>query len=446
MMQEPASLVDVTLPAYGSALTHTTLNAAIAAQGTARKTLWLKAGVWVLAGNVTVPATLTLWAPTGTVVQINSGVTLTLNSPPMTESATWHTGTGKLTLLYTPVNVRDLSTAGDGSAATPWTGWDTALTSWQGSTTYVLPPGHYQLTAPVLAAASGIQITGAGKASTMVHYAPTGGSTNGVFHFANGTGINFRSSLRGLSILTTNTTVQKVGVNLVDCSGFLMTDVQIGADQAWTGATSIGLWLHGRDNNLVEGAEIYGDIPLQISGDPNSAVDLDHTMFRDLTLTATAMVQPVVLIDSGVNLSNVTFEGDQAWARGSDGLKWVDTTTTVQSWNLALLHVRWEQSTNSPGYLVRIEHQTGLLNLQLAYLHGAENSQGVKLRNVQMATLEGLVYLGTGTALDLNTTSYPVVIRTMWKGNGLVSLGGLSPAIDGGSSDGRILPFLVYDR
>ena len=447
MNQEPFALVDATLPAYGSALNATTLQNAITAQGSNKRTIFLKCGTWTLATNVTAPANITLWMPYCTFVTINAGITLTLNSPPYVENPTWHIGTGKLTLLYSLVNMRDMSTAGDGSSGSPWTGWDTAVTSWKGSITYLLPPGHYQLTAPVLLTENATQLVGAGKDATIIHYAPTTSSTTGVLTWASGSQINFRSGGRGFSLVTTNTTNTKVGIKLVDVSGFMLSDVRVGSDGAWTGTGSIGLLMQGRDASVIEGAELYGDRPLVISNNPNSTVDLDHVMFRDLLLQETiAGANPVVEIESGLNITNVSFDGDQAWYRGNIGLSWIDTATTIRGANLTLQNVRWEQGSDPTGYFVQIEHNTALRNLRLVNLFGALNSRGIRLRNVQAAKLENIQYMGAAIALDLNVTTYPVVLENVWIGNGTIIKGALSPAIDSGSSDGRIIPFLVYDR
>jgi hypothetical protein len=67
---------------------------------TARK-LWLDTGTWTLTSNVTLPATQTLWIPTGTTLNINTTIALTLNGhlhiEPGGQLCT--TGTGAVTVV-----------------------------------------------------------------------------------------------------------------------------------------------------------------------------------------------------------------------------------------------------------------------------------------------------------------------------------------------------------
>lgn len=81
---------------YGSALNATTLNAAITALGSDRRTLFLSAGAWTLASNVTVPCNIHLLIPTSATVSINSGITLSVCTY-FAEGDSWLAGAGTFT-------------------------------------------------------------------------------------------------------------------------------------------------------------------------------------------------------------------------------------------------------------------------------------------------------------------------------------------------------------
>ena len=114
LMQEDVSLVNSLK--YGSALNATTLNAAVTAIGSARRTLVLATGAWTLSSSVTVPENVHLYIPVGTTVDA-TGVTLTLNRAPHAEYQDWFLG-GTLT-LNTPRALPDATSSFVASGCTP---------------------------------------------------------------------------------------------------------------------------------------------------------------------------------------------------------------------------------------------------------------------------------------------------------------------------------------
>ena len=94
LLQEDVGLVNPLQ--YGTALNATTLNAAIAAIGGTQATLFLTAGTWTLATNVTVPRTIKLWIPSGVTVAVNGGITLTINGPYQADIEQWYSGAGSV--------------------------------------------------------------------------------------------------------------------------------------------------------------------------------------------------------------------------------------------------------------------------------------------------------------------------------------------------------------
>jgi hypothetical protein len=63
----------------GAALTSTTLQAAISAVGSARRTLFFPTGTWVISANLVFPSTLDVWIPSGAILDVNPGVTCTFD-------------------------------------------------------------------------------------------------------------------------------------------------------------------------------------------------------------------------------------------------------------------------------------------------------------------------------------------------------------------------------
>ena len=74
--------LDTVTPAtdYGASKDDVTLNAAITAIGAGQTTLYVEAGTWTLASNVTIPSNISIKIDHGTIFSVNSGKTITFNS------------------------------------------------------------------------------------------------------------------------------------------------------------------------------------------------------------------------------------------------------------------------------------------------------------------------------------------------------------------------------
>jgi hypothetical protein len=348
--------------------------------------------------------------------------------------------------------VAPTATGGAGTVGSPWTGWDTALTWNQGEVCYDFGAGHYALTAPIQITTSHTCIRGAGKGLTVLHYSPTTDSATGVFDFSAGGGINSQSSLTGLSIRSSDSTFQKVGVHLTDVSQFTLQDVAIGTDGGWTGNLSQGVVVNGAAKSALLRSELNGDLPVWIKKSPTQTADLDDMAFHDLTLMSTnatglygANRLPVVLIDSGLTLQSVTFDGYQDWWKGSDGLRWVDTTSATTSTNLSLSNVQWRGGTYAGGYLVYVEHNQALQNLLLSNIAGGANANGIRLKKVRGATIDNYTYPGTLEALNADNSVYSLLLRNAYIGSGTLVLDSLVLIAASGAADANRIGWRLYD-
>lgn len=207
----------------------------------------------------------------------------------------------------------------------------------------------------------------------------------------------------------------KTGIKLVDGNVVNIHDVSL-LMEVYTGeaAVTIGLQLQGRDTNRLNRATINADKPISIEDNPNSILDLDHFHAQDLYLICTDNTSAPVTINTGVNITNLTFDGYQAWVQGKYGLLWNDSTTSIASLNVKFRNVRWEQATDSTGYVFYVSHNTGVYELILDHVYGATNQAGTQSTNgayfrkvfngtiVQSTFLSG--QLGAArTSLDIDT-------------------------------------------
>lgn len=310
-----------------------------------------------------------------------------------------------------------------------------------------IPAGTYKITDTILFETPGTCIRGAGQRSTVIKFAPT---TTGkaAFHFKLATAAVLpQCSIRGISFDGVgNTQGTKAAIRVTDGEEIIIDDIAV---RNWSsaGKDCIGLQFRGRQTHWVSNITINCDNPISIEDNPNSTIDIDHYHFWNIYLIAD-LSQPNIKIASGVNLSTVTFDGQQSWVIGSDGLKWVDTTSSIVSQQLTIKNVRWEQSTNATGYIVRIEHNSNLSQLTLENCSGGLNTLGYKFRKASNVTLRSCVSLNTsGNALDVDSNIQPLILDNCFFQTGsTVSVGTLKKVYESGPSllGGSVKPHVIY--
>lgn len=284
-----------------------------------------------------------------------------------------------------------------------------------------VPAGSYTVSSTLATSGDRIHIRGDGRSATRIVFAPT--ASDVLFEFHNGSSAIVRCSLKGMSIYSNDSTFTKTAIDLYDTEEFELEDVEIGGSIAvssvayWSGSNSIGLRTRGRQCFASKNVSISADRPVVISVNPNSTIDIDHFNFNNQYLIANG--HPVVEIETGVELTNVSFDGYQAWVKGTHGLYWLDTTSTGQSAMLKLENVRWEQGTHAGDYLVRIEHNTALTGVKLINCRGGGDAigrNGYYFRKVNNVLWDTTLYEGTGVALDADATCRALKgVNTFWQ-------------------------------
>jgi len=287
-------------------------------------------------------------------------------------------------------------------------------------------------------------LIGAGMHVTYLKFAPTatGGKTLLKVQASPAAEL-FQGSIRDLAFGSDDLAHGKTGIEIVDASGFVVENV---ASYPWTGAHSIGIRTRGREFGLFRNLYISADRPLVISDNPNHSIDIDHHSFFDCYFTASG--NPVVEIESGVNLTHVTFSGAQAWVKGTYGLRWIDASTSTVGIDLRIQNVRWEQEESATGYFVDVEHNYTLQQLSIEQVYGGLSARGFKFRKVRHATLRTAYYIGMAEALNVDSTVYPLLLENSWFQSGsIISAGGLIRVFDSGQSamGGTLSALVLYD-
>lgn len=291
-----------------------------------------------------------------------------------------------------------------------------------------------------------INTDGKGPHATMLLFMP---SADGAFLTYERSGSPlYQCSLRNLSIYSTDTTHTKIAVRLVDIREFVLQDVVIagsGVNGAWSGGgASVAVQTEGRDTSIVESFAAYSDRPVLIK--PNlteTDLDLDSWTFRDCYLVGSGNVHPIIEAEDGVSLTNVHFEGRQAWAFGSHGFYYVSSSHEVSPYSVSIKNVRWEQGTNAAGHVVHIDAE-GMYNLILENVTASVRAnaedrdvQGFYFRNAKNVRLESCMHTAvranpelsppeTLVALDVDHSVEELVLENCFFNVGTtLSLGGL---------------------
>lgn len=314
-----------------------------------------------------------------------------------------------------PVSVKSFGATGNGTTDDT-AAIQRAIDFWTGGYGAVyFPDGSYKVTSVLTVSQGRVTLFGNGRESAYFVFAPTGNGT--CLKFSAGASVLYHPSVRGLGFYSSDTTYTKTAIEFSDCSGATYEDITIGVGGVqWAGgsavapdtqAGSIGIRFRGREQFQQSNVYINADRPIVISANPNNAISLDHSNFDNLTMINTSGAQaPLVEVDTGLNLTHVSFGGYQAWVGGSNGLKWVDTTSVGVSIALKLSNVRWEQQQGSGGYLARIEHNTGLQQFTAdnCYVSAGGSCKGIKLRKATAFAIDAF-YGGASTALDADSTN-----------------------------------------
>lgn len=250
--------------------------------------------------------------------------------------------------------------------------------------TIYFPPGTYKVTSTITVSKNRVHLVGAGSWATQILFAPTANAT--CFKFSAGAAVLYQGSCRGFCFYSNDSTYTKTAIENIDTSGYLFDDIVVSGSVAaipgsvfWSGGTgSRGIWNKGREACKLSRLYIFADKPIEISDNPNSTIDIDHFHFEDTYLGAAN--NPCVSINDGINLTNVTFDGYNAWVLGTDGLYWVDRTSPGVSQTLVLRGIRFEQGKNAASWCIRIEHNNQLQGLTIEDCQGGFERNGYKLR------------------------------------------------------------------
>ena len=317
-----------------------------------------------------------------------------------------------------------------------------------GSGVMFIPSGDFLITSEILIITDGTWIEGAGQKVSFITFNTAGT----LFKFADSGSTIVGCGMSKLSIVDTESTSQKIAIELEDVDHFNLKHISILWGES-TGDNCVGLQTNGAYALIGSDLIFNVDSPIQFKTEKGAlGIDLDHVHFQDLTLIGWD-ANPIVEVTEGVQLHNLTFDGDQGWGRGTHGFYWDDATSPGNSLNLALKNIRWEGSSNAAGYTVYINPGSALYNCTLENIFSGSGADynGYYFRgDVISLTMKNCSYAGTAVALDMDESIRPVILdNCLFVLNGTVNVGNLVKVYDSGRMNdvgGTISPYVIYDK
>lgn len=315
--------------------------------------------------------------------------------------------------------------------------------------TLILPSGTYKVTSTLTISVDRFHLVGEGRGSTIIDFEPVANDT--CILIDQGTNAIVQGSVTGISFFSNDITFTKIAIDLIDGSAWNIENVGTQFPH-WAGAGSIFLKVQGRDNCTFNNMDPSADRPIVIGIIPAphtpAGISIDQCNFNNLYLTGRSGFN-IVEIETGVNLTQVSFTGRQAWVGGDHGLLWIDTTSTSISNGLVLDNIRYEQTTDATAYLVRIEHNTNLQGLSIRSGQGGDRN-GFYLRKVQNVKIDSFYYTSTTLeALNIDATvSLGVVITNcFWQAGSTATVVGqrIVYASPLNPNTGALPPNITYD-
>jgi Pectate lyase superfamily protein len=284
------------------------------------------------------------------------------------------------------------------------------------------PTGTYRVTETITIHRDRTHLTGDGLYATQILFDPIGHAA--LFEFAKPGQILFQCSLREMSFIGSGS-AQKVAIRAVDTSGLLVERV---AAFSWFGNGSIALQLRGRELTTVRKVDFQADLPISIEGNPNSSIDADHYHFEDLVLAipdqgsaeACVHIQGANAANpTGVNATNMTFAGTNAFAGGKYGIFWKDAVPPAPqniSLHIHIQNIRHEQAHGgASGWTVYIDHP--VTDFLIDGVAAAIEVNGFYFRQVMNLTMLNCFYGNNqpnSKALDIDASCYNIALMNVF--------------------------------
>lgn len=262
-------------------------------------------------------------------------------------------------------------------------------------------PGVYKTTTGIVIDSARIQIEGDVEQGTWIIGELT--SPGSVVQFGTGASQLYYCGIRNISIGSSETTLLKNGIRLVDVSRFTLDTVTVAhypqdGSLFSGGGASVGLLIQGRDTSVVNALTSYAEIPKVIDKNPNSTITLDSFNFHSCNYVGHldgSTTNPLILVTpEAETITKLVYDGTQNWQGGTDGFKCIRTNSVVIS-GLTFSGIKSEQSFDSvagvSGYTFNIQSNNRVDGVAISNSSFGDRN-GIKYRNVLNSKIDGITF------------------------------------------------------
>ena len=249
------------------------------------------------------------------------------------------------------------------------------------------------------------QLVGYGKNNTTISFNPSGSDTAITIDYGSSAIAPRECALREFTLDATGNTQIKYGIKICNVEQFTLERVNV---REWSDSSYSceAFLVQGKDTSKIDQCYFNADIPVKVEQNPYRAafadIDIDHFCFTSCIFLGVSG-EYAIQIDSGINLTNVQIE-KTAVVLAKGMLYWVDTTTTKVSYALSIRDCRAEQEPTGD-YCIDIQHNLGLQSLKIDQFRFGTSGKGIKLRQVDNASIVDSYYTNTVSAEALNVDS-----------------------------------------
>ena len=331
------------------------------------------------------------------------------------------------------VSVRDFGAIGNG-AADDTVAIHAAVTSVgiSGGGGIYFPAGIYLITSEILIKYNFVVLYGDPN-TTVILFKPIADQICFLFDSQAANAIVL-CGLKNLVFESNNTAWIKTAVKLVDVEGFVWNEV-CSKYPHWQGVGSIFLHICGRQTSSFNNTTFGADRPILVSKmpAPHPAIHFfDHMNFNNMYISASTVLagglgtHPLIEVEDGVLITNVSFNGYQAWVGGSGGFRYVDTTTASVGVELNFNNVRHEQPANPASYIFHISSTAQEIQHPSFRNCHVGSSNGYYLRKVFNVLFENCIYApALLTSIDIDSSVSMEIINCFWQTTSIANLGNM---------------------
>jgi hypothetical protein len=286
------------------------------------------------------------------------------------------------------------------------------------------PAGTYLVTSQLTVVNDRVYLFGAGAFTTQLLFMPTAAQTC-LYVNSLTSGDIFNGGISSLSFYSADSAHSKVAINLVHVSDYFIRDVVVGGSVVhgntsyWSdsGNSSIAFKSNGHEAVTVRKVQFVADRPIYIGLDPKSSLDCDHFHFQDLYLIGNQ--NPLITVEDGCYVTNLTFDGHQAWVKGTYGFYWNDTIGVSANNSIRFDNVRMEQTEGTAGYWMYIAFVgASIQGLTMNNFYGVtiDEINGFYFRNIAGCSMNNVWYIGNKIAFNANSSCAGFVLWNTYLG------------------------------